>query len=265
MSLKQIIPGTKAWHIRHEKCVATGARVNMPDRRDYIFKSRTTSEPSINLRHLLPSDKSWLYQGNLGSCVAHAIAFQVRASDALQENTPSNLLAISRLYLYYYARWCESRKEPTGEGAYPRLAYKVLQRVGCPQERVWPYSTKRSKVNKKPSYKARKAAYRRDTFEYTWISGGYDRRLADIKRALSEERTVTFSTPVSQAMHDYVSGSGDVLCKPHAYSGRHALCIYGYDTDGNFLVANSWRGREHLIMAPDYIGWSKSTDFGVLI
>lgn len=239
---------------RVDKC-ATGYIPDDFDKRDYLFQApKSISLPGkINLRDRLPNEDDWKYQGSAGSCVAHAIANQIYA--ACNKD-------ISRRYLYYYARYLAYNKPPTGDsGCQPRLAYKSLQKVGVPREDFWKYKTATSKLNKRPNYKARKAAYNLSKLQYVRLN----KNLTDIRTALTEGYIVAFATQVTQAMYDYRTEGGLILPAPGNSTplGGHMMAIFGYKKNF-FRVANSWRGREVFIMNESWFTWKYTGDFYII-
>jgi hypothetical protein len=238
--------------IKFEKCNG-GWKNNKIDTRDYIVRPKPqTLAIRADLQYLLPDKENWFYQGSLGSCVVHGIANQIYA---LKNSS------ISRLYLYYYARYLERNKPPTSEGAYPRLAYKALTKAGCPDETYWPYSKR--KANKKPKNIARRFAIDRSSLVYSWI---FLDRSSRIRQCLNDKRLVTMGTQITQKMVDYRTGSDKILKCPgknEKFLGGHYMCIFGYEKN-HFLVANSWHGREVFLLDESWIEWNQSNDFCVL-
>lgn len=260
--LKRRIQKRRAQHRRRIETCSSGWKANTRDARDDVFESSASIKKETNLLHLLPPADEWLYQGSIGSCVAHGIANQIYAEEVrtghVRAGTP-----ISRLYLYYFARWLEKRLPPTGSGAYPRLAYKALMKTGVPYEPVWNYKTRRANVC--PSNRARRFAMSRSRLRYKWIMEPPGMRANAIRRALSEGRVVTFGTQVTQAMMDYKSGSGKVIGSPLGKKkfGGHYMAIIGYEKN-HFIVANSWHGREILLLDAAWMEWPRSSNFGVV-
>lgn len=247
--------------IRKETC-SKGWKANVFDKRDYTYVAPAVSslKKSVNLLHTLPDAKNWLYQGSLGSCVAHGIANQIYS-----EETVHNLLRagvpISRLYLYYYARFLERYKPPTKDkGSYPRLAYAVLKKIGAPAETVCRYSIKQA--NKKPNNKARRFAFTRNNLIYRWI---HKPKSDNIRKALNTNHVVTIGTQVTQAMLNYRTGSNNILKNPQKEKtqGGHYMAIIGYEKN-HFIVANSWHGREIILLDESWIEWNRTTDLAVL-
>jgi len=236
----------KRWQTRFEKC-AIGWKRNSVDIRDFKYQARDIHLPTkASLYHLLPNP--WLYQGNLGSCVAHGIANQLYG---IERKGP-----ISRLYLFYYARYLEAMRAPTTDGAYPRLAYKALQKVSCPYENIWPYKASLKKANIKPSIEARQFAYKRLNMQYKWLQHNPD----TVRKALVDGHLVTIGIQVTPQMLNYNS---EILKPDNDIRGGHYMCIFGYEKN-HFLIANSWYGREIFLFDESMIEWRYTDDMAVV-
>lgn len=243
-----------------ERC-NTGWLKNKIDIRDFEldkYKDKKIKRNTYDLSFYLP--EKTLYQGSIPSCVAHGIANQIFIEEMIKSSVKKGK-PISRLYLYYYARFLENYKTPNSEGAYPRLAYKALQKIGCPYEHRWPYKTNR--VNEKPNYEAVRGAMTLNKMRYYWLDKDPDQ----IRSVLCDNHPITIGTEVTQDFKNYKSGSGKILMAPSSNDkllGGHYMCIVGFAKD-YFIVANSWHGREIILMHEDWITKSFTSDLGVIV
>ena len=239
----------------------TGYIPNAYDPRDYDFASSQMIHYgalplTVDLFGLV---HEVLYQGNAPSCVACAIAHQILIEEkfvSVRETIPS------RAYIYALARaYHQGANNLHLAGTYPRLAYKGVQKLGCPPEQIWPYSTKHNVLNRFPTDAARRNAFGRFGLQYYTIQRN---RSARIRQALAGGHPVCFGTQITErfkkADTDYIHRrpeAGDLIL------GGHYMCIVGYKLD-YFIVLNSWKGKERYLIDEDYIEWSQSGDFTVI-
>lgn len=101
--------------------------VDSRDKPFHLSSVAPPTPPAIDLSSDLPP--AW-YQGNLGSCTAHACA------GLLAYLHPGHVP--SRLALYYETREIEGTTE-TDAGSQIRDAMKVMQKQGVIREELWPY------------------------------------------------------------------------------------------------------------------------------
>ena len=234
---------------------------DVPDFRDLRFSARASVVPgSRSLRERMSPVRD---QGDLGSCVGHAVCAAVeylrRTDDDLYDTV------YSPLFVYYGARRAWGWQEED-TGAYIRDGVKVVQREGVPPEGRWPYRVDR--FTHEPMPTAREEATR-------WQLGSYRRAetLTDVLTALSDGAPVVggfacyssmFTEEVDRTGDVPMPGRGDVLL------GGHAVCFCGYDgSRQRVLFKNSW-GEEwgdggYGTLPYAYVGSrSLSDDFWVL-
>jgi C1A family cysteine protease len=232
-----------------------GYRPDTPDSRDHKFQSlgiKATLPIQFDLSNLV---EEVLNQSSLGSCVINAIAQGRRI--AILHHTGNYTQVFSRLFGYWHARnqHGEANKD---NGTYIRIAIKVLNKLGHPPEKVWPYSTEKFK-EKPPPVVAMTAIDNRKT-RYHRIEGSD--RLFDVKQAIYNHRPVVFGTDVGKSLISYQGGILDI---PTDYLGGHAMLILGWDDSlKSFLVLNSWGEawgeKGYCWLTYKYIQWTKTRD-----
>ncbi|MCP4601172.1 MAG: C1 family peptidase, partial [Proteobacteria bacterium] len=205
---------------------------------------------------------------NTSSCVAHAVA---GAIDVLETKAGLPYVPPSRLFLYFNARRYHS-KSVTDSGTYIRTCIKGLLKAGVPDEKYWPFSTSKSKINRRPGWEPYMKAFSRRDGEYYAIRSSGSARIASIKAALSDGYPVAFGTPVAKS---FLSSSGPhVVDKPSSADtivGGHAMLIVGYKEDAGrvlFEVLNSWgtryRDDGYVWLTDDYIKWRLTNDLTII-
>jgi C1A family cysteine protease len=204
------------------------------DARDYIYTPPTAPAPAPALVDLRRWASAIEDQGSLGSCTGQAIAGAVELVD---RKVWKQNLEISRLFIYYEERvllgtWAVN----TDSGAYIRDGLKVVNKLGAPIERLWPYDITRFKI--KPTTTAYSDASRRKVTAY--------QRCLDftaVKAAVAAGNPVVIGFSVYSSF--YALNSTGIMTYPNLererYLGGHAVCIVGYrDIDSRFIVRNSW-------------------------
>jgi C1A family cysteine protease len=213
-----------------------GWKKGKPDMRDlwhnFTPKDNVTVPPKIDMRPEFPP----IYdQGQLGSCVANAVAGGMQYTMmklALPDVTPR-----SRLFIYFNAR----AKEGTiyeDAGSTLRDGMKVAARMGSCTEATWPYvityfTTMPTQKSYDDGAKCRVSEYRRVTQDLT-----------QLKLCLSQNTPIacgvlvysSFENPaVDKTGKVPLPGQGEKLL------GGHAILLVGYDDSQNsFIFRNSW-------------------------
>lgn len=106
-------------------------------------------------------------QGNLGSCVAHAVTSM---TEAHFNKAGLPFVDLSRLFVYFGARDLEGTSQ-IDAGCYGRDACKFVNTVGLCNEALWTYDDGPKKFKKKPDKKAYQNAALRKGFPYYRILG----------------------------------------------------------------------------------------------
>lgn len=209
------------------------------DVRDFKYKAYTTDVDPASLPESADIRAHWgsvLDQGDLGSCVANAVAGAIRATRS------ANNLSVydpSRLFIYYFARVLDGTDPTEDAGTYIKSGFKAVNKHKVCSEKNWPYKIADFAVE--PSQNAQKAAAQHRKFNYLSLDGTPE----EIKHSLAAGYPVVFGTDVYRSfMTKAVAQTGKVPV-PNKTSeelmGGHAMAIVGYDnTAGHYVVANSW-------------------------
>ena len=175
-------------------------------------------------------------QGEIRSCVASAVAsaYEAWIRKAHKQEEP-----VSRLFIYYNARWRDGMQEED-EGSAIQLAMESLCKFGACSEAIWPSDP--HLALKKPGASAYEAAapYRIADMARVPL------KLEAWRQALAEGRPIVFGCELFESFDD-CSRRGGVVPMPepgaiaHAGHSGHAMCAVGYsDSEKVFIVRNSW-------------------------
>ncbi len=236
---------------------------DLPDHRDYRAKLKPTlapPPPNLSLESGMPP----IYdQGQLGSCVANALAAAVdyeRKKQGLRFMTPS------RLFIYYNARDIE-QSVAVDSGCMIRDAMKSLVSLGTCVEAFWKYSEYFADAPGKLCYST---ALQHQSLEYS----SPQQNQASLKLTLAAGTPFVFGFSVYESfMSDAVAQTGIVPMpkRNEGQIGGHAVAAIGYDDltghstlpyplrppVPSFLCRNSWGSmwgmRGHFWMPFDYV------------
>jgi C1A family cysteine protease len=226
------------------------------DDRDYKYKTMTPTimEAASSLPSKIDHTKDMSPvkdQGNLGSCVAFAVTAMKEFQEKREHEAELAKGKPGRPKIYNYSEawlyWNCKKIDPWAmedEGTSIRYAMKVLQKIGIPTEKGWPYKDIND-VNEigKPKGWATLVArwalidsyYRIDTLTELKVA------LADGPVAIGVPCFYEFFFPNSDGVISYPSNTNDIY-------GGHAICTVGYDDTKELIkFKNSW-GR----------GWGKN-------
>ena len=175
-------------------------------------------------------------QGNTNSCVANAVA---GAYEYWIKKATSRDVNISRLFVYYNARWRDGSQDKD-EGSVIQLAMESLAKFGACHEEVWPFDDRL--IFKKPNSEAYKLAYENRVHDMAQVPLDLDAW----KQALAEGKPIVFGVALFESF-DQASERGGVVPMPspddlgRESHGGHAMCAVGYsDSERVFIVRNSW-------------------------
>ena len=175
-------------------------------------------------------------QGDTNSCVANAVA---GAYQYWIKKTTKQEQDISRLFVYYNARWRDGSQDKD-EGSVIQLAMEGLQKFGACFEKEWPFDP--HLILKKPAAEAYKdgAAFRVQDMAQVPL------KLEAWKQALAEGKPIVFGCALFDSF-DECSERGGVVPMPspedvaRAKHSGHSMCAVGYnDGEKVFIVRNSW-------------------------
>jgi C1A family cysteine protease len=176
-----------------------------------------------------------LDQGQIGSCVANAFAFNVKSQT-------NKLIQLSRLHLYAVSRILDDIPLSDDAGTTLQSACKAISQYGYVQETVYPYTNIIINYTKLSSLQVFQSSKLFKTFSYSFVA----QNLASIKACL-----VTYHVPVifgflvySSFMTAGVANTGTIQnpnIRSETLEGGHCMNIIGYnDTTQRFTCANSW-------------------------
>lgn len=210
-------------------------KVDKYDVRDLIFgsnNSTVTLPPSADLRSGM---SPIVDQGQLGSCTANAIVSGLREYLLLKNGSP--LTRLSRLFLYWHERKIEGTVDQDS-GAYIRDGMKVLQKIGVPPEKDYPYNV--DHFTNIPNAKAEIDAAPFKISTYHRVTN-----LQALKASIAGRYPVVVGISVYESFEsEAVARSGKVpIPDTHKEQllGGHAILAVGYDDNaGHVIMRNSW-------------------------
>ena len=223
-----------------------GLHRQLPDRRDHRLwlAAPIALPPSVDLRGpLMPP--VW-DQGQLGSCSSFSLAAAYQFERNWQglpplgaSNTPSHL------FLYWNERDAEG-STASDAGGDLRDGIQSLTTQGVCDESLWPYDDNQDGKNlfaQKPSDACYAAALKDLALQYQ----APDQDLVSLKTALAGGLPVAFGIVVYESFESDAVAQSGIVPMPGAGEeqlGGHAVLLSGYnDTNGAFLVRNSWGGQ----------------------
>lgn len=219
---------------------------DIPDHRDLLFKvSKPEVYAALPARVDLTASNAFpaVYdQGDLGSCVAQAVAAAIEYEMRKRPNDPSiadflerNLtFTPSRLFIYYGARELLGTIHEDS-GSMIRDAMKVVYNLGAPRESGWPYAERRF-AQKPPSSQYKWAPYHKIT---SYRSVPVD--VNAIRSALAQGFPVVFGVAIFNSFYSSRRGDIPMPGPREAMLGGHAMLMVGYDdATQRFKFRNSW-------------------------
>ncbi len=198
-----------------------------------IYVKFGKSPAKVDLRPLMSAIED---QGDTNSCVANAVAGAYEYWIRKQAKQDQN---ISRLFVYYNARW-RAGSQDGDDGSAIQLAMEGLVRFGACPDAFWPHDA--HLVLKRPGADAyREAApFRVQDLQQVPL------KLDAWKQALAEGKPIVFGCALFDGF-DACAARGGVVPMPapedvaHAVHGVHSMCAVGYnDGEKVFVVRNAW-------------------------
>ena len=214
-----------------------GWKPQLPDHRDLRRVTRHRISPlpdAVDLRPMCPP--VW-DQGNIGSCVAHAVAAAVMFDRMKQGLVPQ--FTPARLFIYFNARKMEGTDPQDDSGCQIRDAIKSVASQGDCPETEWPYADDDSYANT-PTPQCYEDALKYKAVTYESVS----QNALDLKSCLADGYPIAFGISVFESFEsDEVAKTG-IVPMPGANEsmvGGHGIVGVGYNSTSNsYLCRNSW-------------------------
>ena len=200
------------------------------DERDYNLAMAMPAAKVITdfpLTYRAPNSCPILNQGNIGSCVAHAIATAMSYGE--YEAGKEKVHNFSRGFIYGNRGIIDWK----GEGMYVRWALKQCHKEGDVLYSDFPYNLKYEEVKKlidKNSKQLHEIAANYKIINYFRLYTP-----DEIKTALLNQGAVIFSI----AVYSSFEGNVPLPTEDDTYDGNHCMVIVGWDEDG-WIFQNSW-------------------------
>ncbi len=185
-------------------------------------------------------------QGNLGSCVAFAVSAtrewqewkeyqrELQEEGKKKGHRKGKKYDLSEAWIYWNCKKID--KWPNSEGTSIRAAMKVLNQLGAPPEKAWPYTDNSNKKGK-PKNWANMIARWHMIKSYHRIT-----KWQDLKRSIAHHGPVVAGVYVYNGF--YYPNEWGVVPMPSSREspiGAHANCICGFDDNRRSLIfKNSW-------------------------
>ena len=188
--------------------------------------------PFVDLKPKMPP--IW-DQGELGSCTAQSIATALVFARNANNETPK--FVPSRLFIYYNERAAEGTINEDA-GAEIRSGIKAVNKMGFPDESLWPYIE--SKFKKRPAAAAYKNALLYKSVEYYRLN---NKNIIELKTCLASGFPFVFGFTVYNTI-EQADTNGGIIPLPTVNDktdGGHAVVCCGYDDSKKmFIIHNSW-------------------------
>jgi C1A family cysteine protease len=201
------------------------------DRRDdrfawgQVYGSTLAEKPSVNL--WVPGQQI-RDQGATNSCTGYSGAYAVRMAIYHQQDLDPG--PMSPMFLYYISRAVWNGEEQDA-GSYLRTLFRALQLQGCCTDKSFPEGVG---VFKSPTWKAVKDAFKhRGVRSYRRIT-----TIAQARQALSKGIPLCGGWSVGKKFVEW--SGGDAYNGETENLGGHAMCVCGYNEQGEFISPNSW-------------------------
>lgn len=238
------------------------------DSRDYRFSSITSMllesapiESKVDHTQDMSPVKD---QGNLGSCVAFAVAAMKECQEKKEHEEEIAKGKRGRPKIYNYSEawlyWNSKQIDPWGvedEGTSIRYAMKVLQKIGVPTEKGWPYKDINDVNGVGEPEKWSDLVARWALIDSYWRIY----TLSELKVALNKG-PVPIGVPCFYEIF-FVDSDGIVPypSNPDIIYGGHAICAVGYDDETELVkFKNSW-GKSWGDKGYGYLSYQYIEDF----
>jgi hypothetical protein len=176
----------------------------------------------------------WYDQGNINSCVGHALAFCI--SYLFYQQT-ARVEVFSPMYVYWHARYLRGLTQKD-DGCFLIDGIISLTKWGICREKSWEHNHTHLTLQPSP------AAYEDAMSFALTVKFAIIKTVDEMKNALVHHIPVVFGFPVPESFKRSLEGT-EVLLEPPKPSDRilggHAVVAIGYsDYKNAFLCRNSW-------------------------
>ena len=202
-----------------------GALFSEPDVRDYVAKTKNTEFPD-EFELKLPKVKN---QGNVNSCVAHALSTAVEYFDTKEKGSYTQM---STGYIYGNRRFSLHK----GEGMYTRDAIKTVTKYGDVPNVYFPHNVEVPEAIEK--FEKESDAIELEGYYYKLKEYFKLNSVQAIKTSLMENGPVIMAMPWYSDIK-VVDGVMQTAEDPKTKLGGHCMVIYGWNENG-WKVRNSW-------------------------
>jgi hypothetical protein len=204
-----------------------------PDNRDYPITRLVPKLPSFPEEYRIIYPHEVKNQGEIGSCVAHSLAY---AREIIEEKQSAQYTKLSPGFVYAN----RGEGDFQGEGMYPREALKHLKNEGICTFRLFPDNQEYSVV--KSILEENREQLFQDAFPRRIVAYTRLYSVEEIQSALMQLGPVTVCLRVCPKFYE-ISPSTPVL-KPYETTdellGYHEVTIIGWRKEKQFIVLNSW-------------------------
>jgi C1A family cysteine protease len=176
-----------------------------------------------------------MYQGDLGSCVAHTAISALRWHVI---RSGGNDRQLSRLGLYFFTRMIEGTINDDA-GCEARNCIKAIRKYGAGDESLWPYVEKRFKMAPPKTLIDTGQLWNSLTYERVPVTG------ISVKSALATGFPVMIGLTLFESFESEAVEKSGVVPMPNIelenpVGGHEMLCVGYGQKKGYFTVANSW-------------------------
>jgi C1A family cysteine protease len=203
-------------------------------KQDCDFSYKQNNMPVADEVDLRPWDSAVEDQGQLGSCVANAVTNAYELQQKKQD--PTKFVDLSRLYVYYHARYIEKTVGEDYGVRYIKSALQGADRYGICTEQLWPYNI--DAYNQQPSPDSYADACSRKVVSYTSVD-----TLNSMLENLTLHKPIVIGMSVYKSFMNLTEEAATVAM-PTAVDlevGGHAVLVVGYSVaNQTFLIKNSF-------------------------
>ncbi len=212
----------------------TGYHVDSPDWRDFKFDDLSLGGMSTKTKTSMKENvPDVLDQHRSNACVLKAVKTQIgtRCISIGEDHSP-----ISSRYMWYNTR-ASVGNQRKNVGCQPRVAMKIFRRLGGSLESVCPFSRLTPIHYLRPSWESFAEGYQNKGRDYHRIDRD---RVNAIRSAIESKIPIIVGLAIGKEFSK--TRSNAIIEQTENPTGRHMVCIVGYDLD-SFEIVNSWGKR----------------------